>query len=371
MPAPDRVGQGTAVEMHRAVAEVQAAIIVAQQCPRKLAQVIEDMEEACRQPELAERAFFRYPRGGQIISGPSVHLARELARCWGNFQHGLVEMRRDDNAAQSEMQAWAWDVQTNSRNSHTFIVPHRRDTKDGPVTLIDMRDVYENNANQGARRVRETIYAELPVWFVERAKSLCMKTIEDGGGKPLAVRIAEAVKVFERFGVTPARMEAKIGRPQAEWTAFDVGQLGVIYESIRQGTVTVDDEFPQERVTADEIDGGGKAGAPAPAKQQERKLPEARQEPKAAAARAVRTPAPIAPGQLADLEAERTRLEFEDPAEWVATVARIALVPDLAEVGSLTAEQAQLALKAVKGKTRPEVTALVADAGQGTLDGAE
>ena len=261
--APARVGQGTAVEQSRAVAEVQAAIVVAQQCPRNINAAIAEMRQSCTQPFLAERAFFRYSRGGGTITGPSVHLARELARCWGNIQYGLVEMRRDDEFGQSEMQAFAWDVEKNSRNSSTFIVPHKRDQKGGPKQLTDMRDIYENNANNGARRVREAIFAILPPWFVEEAKQLCAKTLQDGGGKPLPQRIADAIRAFEGIGATQDRIETKFGRTSGKWTEHDVAQLLVAFQSINRGEVSVDEEFPPQRVTVEEI--AQQAAAPAPA----------------------------------------------------------------------------------------------------------
>jgi hypothetical protein len=62
--------------------------------------------------------------------------------------------------------------------------------------------VYENNANMGARRLREAIFAILPTWFTEEAKDICTATLRDGGGKPLAQRIADAIKVFEALGIT-------------------------------------------------------------------------------------------------------------------------------------------------------------------------
>jgi hypothetical protein len=42
----------------------------------------------------------------------------------------------------------------------------------------------------------------------------------------------------------------------------DVAQLDVIARSIRNGEITVDEEFPAPRVTADDIPQRGKAKAP-------------------------------------------------------------------------------------------------------------
>ncbi len=247
---PSTMGQATAVEQSRAIAEVQAAVVVAQQTPRDVQASLTAMRESCQQPALANRAFFRYSRGGSLITGPSVHLARELARCWGNMQYGLHEMRRDDRAGESEMQAFAWDVQTNTRNASTFIVPHRRAGKDA-VLLTDTRDIYENNANNGARRVREAIFAVLPPWLVEEAKAICMSTIENGGGKPLAQRVADATKWFEAKGVRVSQLEEKVGAKVADWSGVEIAQLEVISRSLSQGETTVADEFPKEKPTAE------------------------------------------------------------------------------------------------------------------------
>ena len=157
----------------------------------------------------------------------------------------------------------AWDVETNARTATVFIVPHKRDKRGGPEKLTDMRDIYELNSNNGARRVRECIFNVLPGWYVEEAKTLCTQTIESGGGngKTLPQRIADSITAFEHLGITQAQLETKLGQPSAKWTAHDVAQLGVIYQSVQRGEVTKDDEFPPQRVTADEITQRRKAPA--------------------------------------------------------------------------------------------------------------
>jgi hypothetical protein len=263
-PAPTHLGQATAVEQSRAVAEVQAAVVVAQQRPRNIQAAIAEMEQGCRQKEMADRAFYAFPRAGQQIAGPSIHLARELARCWGNVQYGIAELRRDDVLAFSEMQAWAWDLQTNTRTSTVFVAPHKRDTKKGVVVLTDMRDIYESNSNLGARRVREMIFAVLPPWFVEKAKELCNKTLADGGGKPLPQRISDAVRRFDALGVTDEQLEQRVGRPSARWTEHDVAQLGILFRWLERGELRVDEEFAPPQVTAAEIAGQARPAAAEP-----------------------------------------------------------------------------------------------------------
>ncbi|WP_069164887.1 hypothetical protein [Nocardia altamirensis] len=255
------IGQATAVEQSRAVAEVQAAVFVAQQRPRNKSVAVEEMRDATAQMAVAQKAYFRYRRGTEQVTGASIHLARELARCWGNIDYGVKELRRDDDKGESEMLAYAWDLQTNSRSATTFIVPHIRDTKQGARKLTETRDIYENNANAGARRLREMIFNVMPSWFTEEAKTNCDTTLENGGGQPLTQRIANAIKGFEAIGVTRAQLDDKIGRPSNDWNGHDVGQLSTIYQSIKRGETSIDDEFPtpaQTQLTAEEISKAGR-----------------------------------------------------------------------------------------------------------------
>ncbi|MFF7313378.1 hypothetical protein [Streptomyces sp. NPDC008137] len=255
-PAPSFVGQGTAVEQSRAVAEVQAAVIVARQFPRNEAIAVQKMRTAFRQQTLAARSFFRFNRGDGNVNGETIQFARELARCWGNIHHGLNELRRDDTAGESEMQAWAWDLESNERASTTFVVPHVRFTKtSGRKPLEDPRDVYENNTNNGARRLREMIFSVLPDWYREQAKEVANYTLENGqGDRPRSQRIADAIATFERIGVTVEQLEEnRAGRKSDKWTNLDLAQLQIIFQSIERGEVTLEEEFPEQRVTVAEI----------------------------------------------------------------------------------------------------------------------
>lgn len=258
-PRPSAIAetQATAVEQARAVAEVAAAVRVAQDCPRDVQRALDRMRQACRQTALAERAFYSLPRAGGRVEGSTVHLARELAGCWGNVDYGIRELRRDDEAGESEMQAWAWDQESNVRSSRSFVVPHARMVKKQRQRLDDLGDIANNNNSVAARAVRETLFTILPTWFRAEAEALAAQTLQDGGGKTIAQQIADATGFFrDTYGVTVPQLEVRLDRPSQQWTAQDLAVLKLISTEIRDGAKRVEDEFPVQGVTASEITGG-------------------------------------------------------------------------------------------------------------------
>jgi hypothetical protein len=249
------IGQATSVEQSRAAAEVQALVIVAQNRPRVTALAVQEMEITCRQKSFADRAFYDYYRGGKRIYDINVDTARELARCWGNVQYAVTELSQDRVRHESELMAWAWDMQANVRVERKIIVPHiRNSTEGGDVLLTDVRDVYELLANNISRRVRECIKDILPLWFVEAAKAKLWETLKDGGGEPLPKRIAASVKTFaDTYGVRLDQLERKLEAKSNEWTELDLAKLKVSFNNLRQGGRLVD-EFPPVRIDSDDLE---------------------------------------------------------------------------------------------------------------------
>lgn len=244
------IGQATAVEQARAVAEVQAAVVVAQSVPRDMDRAINEMRDTCGRLALANRAFYSVSNRG---NGPSVHLARELARIWGNVQYGVHELRQDLAGGTSEVQAFSWDVQTNTRSTRTFIVAHARMKGGKQQKLTDLGDIYLSNQNVGARAVRECIFSVLPTWFSDEAQDRCRATLEHGEGKPLPQRISDMVAAFSGIGVTLPQLEGKIGRKRGAWNASDVAQMAITFTSITRDGLDKAEVFPSNPVTAAEI----------------------------------------------------------------------------------------------------------------------
>ena len=252
------VSQATTIEQSRAVAEVQAQVVVAQNCPRDTNRAVHEIRESCGRLSMAERAFYAVPNRGE---GASVHLLRECARAWGNIQHGSQELHRDDAAGVSEVQSWAWDIETNTRASRTFIAPHERQTKHGRTALTDLTDIQNNNNSVAARAVRECISHVLPRWFVEEAADRCRQTLEHGEGEPILDRIATMVDWFaKKFSVTVEQIEARLEKKRGQWDAADVAAMKIAGQSIVAGEATKAELFPAAASSSvNEI-----AAAPAP-----------------------------------------------------------------------------------------------------------
>lgn len=235
--------EATKIEQARAVAEVAAAIQVAQSFPRSTELVLSQMRQLCNSYAVAQEAFYEVPNRG---SGMSVHLARELARIYGNVDYGVRELSRTDG--HSEMQAWAWDQETNTRNTRSFIQPHEKSTRAGRKQLTDLNDIYLSNQNTGAKAVRECIFAILPGWLKAEAGKILADTLRKGEGVPLANRVADAVQAFGGRGITAAQLERHVGRSQGEWRDEDVAALQRVWGSITRDGISPAEFFPETPV---------------------------------------------------------------------------------------------------------------------------
>lgn len=243
---PVPASQGTIVEQTRAAAEVAAAVRVAQDNPRSESASRAAMLETCSRMAVASRAFYEVPNRG---AGPSIHLARELARIWGNLDYGVRELSRDDEAGTSEMQVWAWDQQTNARSTRSFIAPHVRMKKGKRERLTDIGDIYLSNQNVGARAVRECIFAVLPGWFVAEADERCKQTLRNGDGKPFDEQVDSAVQAFaDEFSVTLEQIETLLDVKRAKWTPQHLLRLRRIYSSITVDGIPADQYFVEQTV---------------------------------------------------------------------------------------------------------------------------
>lgn len=247
------INQGTvAIEASRAIAEAQGKLVIAKRFPRDEVQAYNKVAQSCQRKGVAEKAFFSYNRGGSTVSGATIRFAEELARCWGNIDYGIKELSQDDG--KSEMQAYAWDLETNAQSVQNFTNPHVREVKGKAVKLTSQRDIYEINANMGARRLRSRILAILPNDLVDMAIAECKKTLAGNNDEPLIDRVKKMVVAFAKIGVTQEQIEKRLKRKVDTMTVDDFTDYIGIYNAIKQGESKVAEWFEAEKVASDLTD---------------------------------------------------------------------------------------------------------------------
>lgn len=226
----------------RQTQEVQAAMVIAKRFPRDEVESYNRIMQSCKRKSLAESAMYEYPRGGTKVTGPSIRLAESMAQNWGNLDFGITELEQRNG--ESQVMAYAWDLETNTRQVKIFSVPHVRSTKKGNVPLTDPRDIYEMVANQGARRLRSCILGIIPGDVVDAAVRECQKTLVSGNDKPLIDRVRNGIRLFEeKFSVTQEMIEKYIGCKCEAFSENDMIRLNNVYRSLRDGMASREQYF--------------------------------------------------------------------------------------------------------------------------------
>lgn len=229
------------VASSRAAQETQAAMTVAKRFPRDETAAIARIQQSCKRQLLAEQAIYTYPRGGTKVTGPSIRLAEAMAQAWGNLDFGVIELTQENG--HSEVMAYCWDLETNTRQTKVFTVKHERHTKKGVTHLDDPRDVYETVANQGARRLRACILGVIPGDVQDLAVAECRKTLAGNNSEPLVDRVRKMIDKFGALSVTQEMLEKRLGYKVSACDEHDLVNLRSIYTSLKDGMSKREDWF--------------------------------------------------------------------------------------------------------------------------------
>ncbi|EHS7647029.1 hypothetical protein KWH26_003638 [Salmonella enterica] len=243
---PGNVNAGAVtIEAQRAITEAQSKIQLAKMFPRNETDAFNKLLFSCSHPGFAEEAFYSLPRGNQNISGPSIRLAEEIARLYGNFTYGHRELSRSNG--KSEVEVFAWDVENNNYTSRQITVVHVQDTKSGSYALRSQADIDTRIANIASKQLRGRILSLIPKWMLSEAVAKCRETL--AGGQDSAQREARVEALVARFGskgVNKTALEKYLGHPLKLITNDEMADLFGVYTAIKEGSAIneffIDDE---------------------------------------------------------------------------------------------------------------------------------
>jgi hypothetical protein len=229
----------------RAAQEIQAAMVIAKKFPRDINASYSRIMQACKRVGVAETAEYAYPRGDTTVGGPSIRLAEVLAQNWGNIDYGIIEL--EQKQGESNMMAYAWDLETNSRQTKVFTVKHERHTKRGTMFLSDPRDIYEMTANQGARRLRACVLGIIPKDIVDDALKTCSETLSGSNKEPIGDRIKKMASAFSDYNVAIPMIETRLGHKLETTSETELIALRKIYLAIKDNMASVDSYFTKDQ----------------------------------------------------------------------------------------------------------------------------
>lgn len=251
-PANNQSALMAQAESSRAVQEVQAALVIAKKFPRNEKACLDRILNACTRSGLADAAVYQYAKGGTDVSGPSIRLAEALAQNWGNMEFGWRELERvrdQDGITSSVIQAFAWDMETNTRIPRVFNVRHWRDKKGGGYKITDEREIYELCANMAARRVRACVLAIIPGDVTEEAVRQCETTMATNADTSPDAQM-KIITAFAKYSVTKEQIEKRIQRRMDGITPAQVVALRKIMASLKDGMSKPEEWFDPIATTA-------------------------------------------------------------------------------------------------------------------------
>lgn len=228
----------------RGVAEIVASVMSAKRFPRNLGEARSGILDICKIESLALQAEYSYPRGGEVVSRPSIRLAEVMAQYWGNFDSGWRIL--NETPTYTEVEAYAWDMERNTRSTRKFTVKHRRKAKGKTKDLTDDRDIYELIANMASRRERACILKLIPKFIVDEAVEQCRRTIAENHKKRDPKKTAaQIIEAFEEYKITRRIIEEEFGCPLEKFNGADVAKIQRIWTALRDRVAKVEEVFPK------------------------------------------------------------------------------------------------------------------------------
>ena len=219
-------------------AEIDTQIATAKQYPRSVKQFLNDaMAMVTLNESVAQSCNYGLPRGGKIITGPSVRFAEIIYSAWGNSRAGTRIVHEDSRFITA--QGICHDLQRNTMI--TMDVKRRITDKYGKTYNDDMIGVTGNAASSVA--LRNAILRVIPKAFWEPLYEESRK-VAMGDSKTLATRRADALAVMQKFGASEEMILTKFELKGVEDITLEHLQvLNACRNSIKNGETTVEALF--------------------------------------------------------------------------------------------------------------------------------
>ena len=240
----------TAAAAH-AKAMVEAAYAIAQHRKRNIMQARTQILEACQRPEFARAAIYSKPVAGKTMQGPSIRMAEELVRSFGNIHISKNTIYEDHE--KRAIAVTVTDLQNNLSYSGEIVLTksvERKNVKPGTVVLGTRINTYGEKVNiveatedelavkeaaQVSKMIRTSGLRLIPADIVDDAMAEARRTMakEDAVDPKAASK-----KMFDSFagiGVTPDMIAGLLKHNRPQFDTAELARLRGMYAAIKAG----------------------------------------------------------------------------------------------------------------------------------------
>jgi hypothetical protein len=186
--------------------------------------------------------FYRFPvrkrEGGQDwIEGPSIKLANDVARIFGNNVNEVRELDVGD--------AWVFyarftDIETGFSMERAY---RQRKSQSSMKTRDADRQLDIAYQIGQSKAIRNCIVNALQI-YCDFAFDQARNSLIDKIGTDLAGWRKRTLEGISRMPIGVARVERTIGRPSKDWLAPDIARIVAMMRSIADGMANADEVFP-------------------------------------------------------------------------------------------------------------------------------
>lgn len=192
----------------------------------------------------------------ETIEGPTIKLANDLVRTYGNCGVGVKVEEHPDHTM---FYATFADFET----GYSLIRPFRQRKKQNIGEKYDSERaadmVFQIGASKAIRNVVVNALSTYADFMVEEAKN---NLIQKVGADPDRAH-AFIDKVAERHGIEISRVEAVIGRKRDKWTVRDLARVYQEMRGVHEGLTVADEVYPSAEAAVEVMKAKIDADAPA------------------------------------------------------------------------------------------------------------
>lgn len=218
--------------------EMDVQIATAKQYPRRLSQVLNNIETlATLDEDVAGSCFYTLRRQGKVIEGPSVRMAEIVAASWGNLRTQARIIANDGKTITA--QGVCHDLETNTAIS--VEVKRRITDKNGKTYNEDMQIMTGNAAC--AIALRNAVFKVVPAALIKKSIDKAKK-VSLGESMTLETSRNKMMQYFKTIGVDEKQILDYLSVEKIEEINTDmVIELRGLATAIKDGTTTTKDAF--------------------------------------------------------------------------------------------------------------------------------